>query len=116
MRTYERFPRKHGPLSKVDEMLSESLEQVRKTSYDLCPPILYDVGLSAALEWLVEQTKQRYGIAVSFSDRADEGALCDATKVIIFRSVSELLQNVGKHAQATRATLATGRNRDFKSR
>jgi len=87
----------------LDEIL-KTIEQVimdtRSLTFELSPPILYQLGLEAALEWLVEQIKEHDGIMAKFEDDKLPKPLDDNMKILLFQAVRELLINVTKHAQA----------------
>jgi signal transduction histidine kinase len=74
-------------------------------TFDLSPPILYDLGLNAALEWISEQFGERHGLAIAV--QCDEGVPPPDTEtsVLLYRAVRELLTNVVKHAQAREVTI-----------
>ena len=84
----------------VEEVRSavESLtSDVAHLSWELCPPVLYDDGLKAALEWL----GNRYGTEGLNCTLALDNALSDVPQelaVIAYQAVRELLRNVIKHA------------------
>ena len=73
--------------------------------FDLSPPVLYELGLMAAIEWLADQFKQRTGITASFESDDSEVLLSHELKVVLFQAMRELLVNVAKHAQAKRVRL-----------
>jgi len=47
------------------EFLVESIEATRSLTFELSPPILYDIGLAAALQWLGRWMKTRHGLTVT---------------------------------------------------
>ncbi len=49
-------------LSNVANILNESIAKSRRLSQNLSPPILYQAGLIAALEWLARQVKEQFGL------------------------------------------------------
>jgi PAS domain S-box-containing protein len=87
------------------ELFGEASEQVRSFTFELSPPILYRVGLDAALEWLVERFQRRHGVAATFTSEGDCRHVSETTAVFMFQSVRELLNNAGKHADATCVTV-----------
>jgi signal transduction histidine kinase/chemotaxis methyl-accepting protein methylase len=86
----------------IDEcirLVEESIAETRTLTFDLSPPILYDLGLEPAVRWFGEQLEKRYGLQVEIE--AEEGLELNAeVAALIFRSVRELLTNVCKHARA----------------
>ena len=69
-------------------------------TYDLSPPILYELGLIPAIKWKLEQIEKRYGIATTIKN-ADEPLDIDTDiRILLYRIISELITNVIKHANA----------------
>jgi signal transduction histidine kinase/CheY-like chemotaxis protein len=87
----------------LEAVLKEALEASRSLTVELSPPILYDAGLAAALEWLGRQTQQKHGLTVDV--RADRQAepLEEELRILLFQAVRELLFNVVKHGKTDRA-------------
>ena len=87
----------------VTGLLEEAIASARKLTGELSPPILETGGLVAGLEWLVRWKAEKYRLAVELD--ADPLAVPDseATTLLLFQSVRELLFNVVKHAQVRTA-------------
>ncbi len=76
------------------------LEQVRKLSLDLRPPQLDDLGLAAALSWLVKRHTRQEG-PVLFLDTPESLSRLDARiETACFRVAQEALTNALRHARA----------------
>jgi PAS domain S-box-containing protein len=97
-------------LDKALNNLYQVMNQTRSLTTELSSPILKQLGLEKALEWLAEQTHKKYDITVTFEDDKEEKPLDDNTKILLFQSVSELLTNVAKHARTKNASLSINRN------
>ncbi len=94
------------PRRVVDEVLllvAQSIVDTRSLTFDLSPPILYDLGLKPALSWLVEDVEKRCGIAIELEADDDPVPLDDERAAMVFRAVRELLMNVFKHAKSPTA-------------
>jgi signal transduction histidine kinase len=87
-------------LDEIDKYLKEIVRATRALTFEISSPILYQLGLEAALEWLTEQTWERDGIPSEFRDDRRPKPLDDDVRVLLFQAVRELLVNVAKHAQA----------------
>ncbi len=86
-------------LHQLGEFLTEAIESARSLTFELSPPVLYDVGLGAALEWLGRWMKSKHGLVVEVrADREVEPG-SDDVRVLLFQATRELLFNVVKHAQ-----------------
>lgn len=89
-----------GTLLKVRELLSTTIHQVRTLTFEVSPPLLYQVGLEATVEWLGERFHEDYGFAFQFHGEADLPPLAEELRVTLFQLVRELLVNIAKHAAA----------------
>lgn len=87
-------------LTKLQAGLKESIHEVRTLIFEICPPILYSLGLPAALSWLLEQIQQRESLQTRLVNPDDLPELPHSMKSILYQVSRELLQNVVKHAQA----------------
>lgn len=90
-----------GEFGEVLELLDQSLEDTRTLTFELSPPILYELGLTAALEWLAEQVTKRHKLKVVVDSTLPPAALHDDLRVLLFHGVNELLVNVVKHAKGS---------------
>jgi signal transduction histidine kinase len=90
-------------LQLIASIVDETIQDIRTLTFELSPPILYELGLSAALDWLTEEFQQKYGITITHT--CDECTNCNtpATLALIFRTIRELLINVVRHAAAESA-------------
>lgn len=90
-------------LWRIHEQVKGILQEVRYFSRDLRPSILDDLGLRAALEWLVEQLEIEHKVECHLIVVGQERRLASETEVMIFRIVQEAIRNIGKHSQASKA-------------
>lgn len=92
----------------IDEMHAravDALQNIRRYAQDLRPRILDDLGLIAALEWLTEDLAKNQAIDAGTEIAGKERKLPDETQLLIFRIAQEALNNVRKHARASRVTV-----------
>ena len=92
-------------LREIESLIGEAREQSREMTWQLSPPVLYEVGLVAALQWLAKDMERRYGLRVTLEEEGECIQLDEATRISLFRSVNELLINVAKHAKVDRAVV-----------
>jgi len=85
-------------LTDVQGLLDESVKVCRSLAVQLSPPVLHEVGLTAALRQLGQYMQEAYGLAIEVT--ADAEIPCDAEGVciLLYQTVRELLLNVVKHA------------------
>ena len=94
-------------------MAEQSLQEVRTLSYLLHPPLLDDVGLTAALSWLSRGFSERSGIQVDISIENSGEPLPRPTATALYRVAQEALSNVHRHSGSKRARLALYRTKDM---
>lgn len=82
------------------DVLETALGDVRSITFELSPPILYELGLEAAIDWLGEQTRVRHGLCCEVRQECDALPLDDDVRILTFQILRELLFNVVKHANA----------------
>lgn len=90
-------------LRKVEEtaeLANRCLSEVRTIAYLLHPPLLDEVGLTAALRWYTNGFSQRSGVKTDIDLPGDLGRLDQDLELALFRIVQETLTNVHRHAQA----------------
>lgn len=92
-------------LEEIRELVEQSIQYTRSLTFELSPPILYELGFQAAVEWLAEQMQEKHGIRVSVNGDHAVGPLSDDIRMFLFKAVRELLLNVAKHAQAHQTTV-----------
>jgi two-component system NarL family sensor kinase len=102
-----RVPAAEAALATGLARLSDTLREVRRISHALRPAMLDDLGLAAALEQLTRELGDETGIAIGFSRVGHAGAaeLPDNVNTALFRIAQEALNNIVRHARATRADL-----------
>jgi PAS domain S-box-containing protein len=89
-------------IREVEEILAEVRRRIASLSFQLSPPLLHDVGLVAAAQWLAEDLERRYGLVVQIADQK-ELELEEVACIALFRALRELLINVKKHAEVGEA-------------
>jgi PAS domain S-box-containing protein len=81
------------------------IASVRRIAVGLRPPLLDDLGVSAALDWLVNDHSHRYGIKVTAHIEVGDLPLSETASTAIFRIVQEALTNVARHSQASEVNI-----------
>jgi signal transduction histidine kinase len=79
-------------------MVDEVEHQLRRISHEMRPPILDDLGLGPALEFLGQGLAQRSGLRVQV--KANRRRLPADVETNLYRMAQEALSNVARHAQA----------------
>ena len=90
------------PLDEIWGLVDQSIRDTRTLTFELSPPVLYELGLEPALDWLVETMSSRHGLAATFHDDGRSKPLGQDLRGLLFQAVQELLLNVVKHAVAAK--------------
>ena len=85
---------------RVLRCMDEGLALKRRVIESLRPTLLDNVGLEAALRWLVDETLRRAGITCEERYPQQMPELSPDARIAVFRAVQECLVNVVKHAKA----------------
>jgi signal transduction histidine kinase len=92
--------------------LDEMARMLNTMTFALSPVVLRKLGLRHAIRSLAGDMKQRYGLSVEVADDGQDIPMDERMALVLFRSVSEILINVAKHAAIDRATLSLKRTDD----
>ena len=106
IRKLNRSPKIKEQLAKVELLMSQANQSVRTLAFQLCPPVLYELGLVVGLQWLIEEMRNQYHLDVSLAADRHANSLDTTVCTILFRAIRELLINVAKHANVKTARIA----------
>ena len=92
-------------LQTLTELVEKADRAARSLMFRISPPVLFDLGLTPALEWLAEDMQRTYGLIVKVSESGNvpQAPLDETVRSVLFRCVRELLANVAKHAKVDAA-------------
>jgi signal transduction histidine kinase len=90
---------------KTLQYINQIIENIRRLSRDLSPSILEDLGLTAALQWLIEDFAKHSAIKVDIDMLVFDNLFSSDAQIIIYRIFQEALTNIVKHAQANTVTV-----------
>jgi signal transduction histidine kinase len=96
-------------LGEISELVGETIESTRSLTFELSPPVLYELGFEAAVEWLVRQARAQHRLSTEFKNDGRAKPLEHNVRVLLFQAVRELLVNVAKHAKARNVTVSARR-------
>ncbi|MDE2342434.1 MAG: PAS domain-containing protein [Betaproteobacteria bacterium] len=97
-------------LSVLQRLARETILSAHQIATDLRPTILDDLGLAAAIEWMLESFTARTRISHELR-MVDRLKPCDAeTSTALFRIVQESLTNVSRHSNATQVVIEIQQN------
>lgn len=98
-------PRVAADAQQVDQLIAEAIDASRSLTIELSPPILYEAGLVAALDWLARQMQEKHGLDVELRVEDTPEPRTQEVRILLFMAVRELLFNVLKHAGTHHARL-----------
>lgn len=96
-------------VNEIRGFLSQAIQYSRSLTFELGLPVLYDLGLEAAVEWLADQFQEQHGLRIKVHRDDLPKPLGEPASVLVFRVLRELLTNVVKHAGATQVEIAISR-------
>ena len=97
----------------IDEVARQMMDIVREMLQRLRPGILYELGLQAALDELIESWRQRnrgINLAITISSQLND--LNETVAITAYRIIQECLTNIAKHASARLVTIKIERQAD----
>jgi len=90
-----------GECDEVISYINEVTENVRRLSRDLSPSILEDLGISAAIRWLVESFTKHGNIECLLKMTEIDNLFSRESQITIYRIIQECLTNIAKHSHAS---------------
>jgi len=101
------------PVRAIDESITDRIDEtmqiVRRIASELRPSVLDQLGLEAAIEYLVQDASRRTGITVTLDAAEEFPRLPDDVASHAFRIIQEALTNVTRHSKATRVDVSVRR-------
>ena len=99
-------------LTDLDQTLMQVVQTSRTLTFEASPPVLYQLGLGAALDWLAENMRTRGIAPVTYQAVNAPLPLAEDMSVLLFQIVRELLANAAKHAKADHVTVTAEWSRE----
>lgn len=100
-------------LQRLNQKAHEAMEELRRVSMDLRPPMLDDLGVLATLTWLFRELEAACpGMRVEKDFSVQESNIPGTLKITIFRITQEATSNVIKHSKADRVRVSLSRSGD----
>ncbi len=86
-------------------LLTQGIKEARGLITGLRPPILDELGIIAAIEYLVCESQERGGPRIEFQHDLQADRLAPSLQTAVFRMVQESLTNARHHSQSDRVRL-----------
>ncbi len=93
-------------------LIDDVIQEARTLTFEISPPVLYELGFEPAVEWLVEDFQTRHGLSIDLSIDSRPKPLDDPSRFLLFRIFRELLMNVIKHAGTRTVTAVIEKDGD----
>jgi signal transduction histidine kinase len=100
-------------MDQIRDLIEQAIQYSRSLTTELSPPVLYELGFEAGVQWLLEKLRKEHGISTSFHDDEKPKSLSDDIRIVLFQAVRELLTNVVKHARAQAVNTLVFRESDM---
>jgi PAS domain S-box-containing protein len=97
-------------LADSEALIESTVAAIRDVAAELRPPMLDEGGLMPALEWYARQVSGRTGVPIAVNGPTPVERPAPEIEIVLFRIAQEALNNVAKHAQASRVEIAVERS------
>ncbi len=98
-------PEHAAKLKEMQALVDQAVQSTRRISTELRPRVIDDLGIVAALEWLVGEFRRQRGVECRLAAAPEHIDLDTRRAITLFRIVQESLTNVAKHSGATRVSV-----------
>ena len=85
-------------LSEAENLIQQTIKEIRIVSHLLHPPLLDETGLRLALQWYLDGFSARSGVKTELVISDGFGRLSADLETTIFRIVQECLTNIHRHS------------------
>jgi len=92
-------------LKDINDIIARTIQYTRSLTFDLSPPVLYELGLEPAIEWLGEHIIKKRGMDFSFVHEEEPIEMDQELKVLLFQITREILTNTLKHSGAKKVSV-----------
>jgi len=92
-------------LEDLEDLLRRTAQTTRSLVTDLRPRVIDDLGLGAAVDWLVKRTEERSALVIDLSISGEIMALDERVAIAAFRLLQEALTNIMRHARASAVSI-----------
>ena len=116
LQTFESYfkgfnPSQQQTFDNISSLVEESCTEVRDLSHSMMPQAFFRSGLTEAVKNLLNKLGDRT-LLVNFSAEGSLENVSDDTQIMIYRIIQECIQNVLKHAHATKLDIAIMAEKD----
>lgn len=91
----------HKDWKELRQTLDQIILDMRSLTFELSPPLLQELTIFEALEWLVEKLSSQFSIKIRLEGAKPSHRLPVDLRALVFRSIRELIINACKHSHGT---------------
>lgn len=94
------------------QQMNRLLGEIRHISHGLRPAILDDLGVASALQYLCDEWRVNGELQIEFICNLKSQSSSALVNTVMFRVAQEALNNIWRHARATKVSVELGENGD----
>ncbi|MEN6465291.1 MAG: response regulator [Syntrophaceae bacterium] len=95
-------------LGRATALIDKTVREVRSLALEASPPVLYEFGIFAALEWLCETFRAKSRTAILLQAGKQDPLPSQDLQVFLFKAVWEMVRNALQHAAAKNIVVRCG--------
>jgi len=99
------FSGQNESIEQIIALLEQTIRYTRSLTFEISQPLLYELGVAAAVEWLAESFQKKYNLTIKVRNSADFSAVPIQLQILFYKSIRELLVNIAKHSGASQALI-----------
>lgn len=92
-------------INEILQLIEQTIKETRTLTFELSPPILYELGLNQAIQWLIDQFSVKHGLNIILEHNGFDMPYDNNVRFFLFQAIRELLFNIVKHAKATKVKI-----------
>jgi signal transduction histidine kinase len=97
-------------INEIMSQLDKTIKYTRTLTFEISSPVLYELGLEAAIEREADLTQDKFGFKTKVTSSGQNYSLPTDVQVVLFKSVQELLLNAAKHGDARNVSILITRS------
>ncbi|MFZ4398633.1 MAG: histidine kinase [Bacteroidales bacterium] len=95
------FEKSRQLIIETQELLSNTIQEIKNISNDLMPPVLEAFGLEQGLRTLCKNTATNTGIPIEFISKNIPATMDARMQIYLYRISQEAINNISKHSAAS---------------
>lgn len=93
-------------LKQTNELINDAISSTRSISNNLSPHLIMDFGLVKAVEAFCKKVNLAQKIRIEFSNNLENNRFDQTIEIVLYRVITELINNTMRHAQATKIEIS----------